>query len=248
MFDFKIEHEDFICGDKFKFVENVKFLKIDDALSFIKRNKSSVNIVSHNGDYPVDDRYCAYESNFPKWFGQNLTNKSSKFHPIPIGLENDYVPNSIEKKRLLLNVSCNQHIKPHKLLYINHNIGTNPGERVGPYNIFTNNDFITIEHSGGFNYQEKYYNNILSHYFILSPPGNGIDCHRTWEILYLKRIPIIKRIGRLEELYQDLPVLFINDYSEISDSFLEKSLDSIMKKSFHFDKLKFNYWKQYVSN
>jgi len=248
MFNFRINQDDLVWGDKFRLVNNIKFLKIDDALNYIRKNKSLFNIVSHNGDYPVDEKYCAYESNFPKWFGQNLTNRSSKFYPIPIGLENDYVPNSIEKKKLLLNLSCNQQYKPNKLLYINHNIGTNPSERITPYNIFINNDFITVEPSGGFDYQESYYTKILSHYFMLSPPGNGIDCHRTWEILYLKRIPIIKRIGRLEELYQDLPVLFINDYSEISDYFLEKSLDSIMKKSFNFDKLKFNYWEQYVSN
>lgn len=248
MFNFSLNQEDLVCGDKFKLVKNITFLKIDDALNYIKKNKSLFNVVSHNGDYPLDNRYCEYEYNFPKWFGQNLTNRSNKFYPIPIGLENDYVPNSIEKKKLLLNFSCNQQINPSKLLYINHNIGTNPSERVIPYNMFASNDFITVEHSGGFDYQENYYKKILNHYFTLSPPGNGIDCHRTWEILCLKRIPILKRMGRLEELYKDLPVVFISEYSEITDSFLNKSLELIMNKSFNFDKLKFNYWERYVSS
>jgi hypothetical protein len=248
MFNFNIKQDDLICGDKFKSISNVKFIKIDDALNYIKNNKSIVNIVSHNGDYSVDDKYCAYENNFPKWFGQNITNKSNKFYPIPIGLENDYVPNSIEKKKLLINFSNNYETVPYKLLYINHNIGTNPNERIIPYKMFESNDFVTVEHSGGFAYQENYYKNIMNHHFVLSPPGNGIDCHRTWEILYLKRIPIVKRVGRLEELYKDLPVLFINDYSEISKFYLKNFLNKISDQSFNFDKIKFSYWKSFVAS
>ena len=42
--------------------------------------------------------------------------------------------------------------------------------------------------------------------FVLSPPGAGIDCHRTWELLYLDCIPIVQS-STINELYDDLPVL-----------------------------------------
>jgi hypothetical protein len=247
MFNFSIKYDDLIWGDKFKDIEKTKFLKIDDAFSFIKINSSDVNIVTHNGDIPVDEKFVNYSHKFPKWYGQNVTCKSMKFNPIPIGLENDYVPNAINKKQTILSLSNEKcYVEPSKLLYINHNIGTNPIERQKPYGIFATSDWCTVEHSGGYIYQDNYYAKMLNHAFMLSPPGNGIDCHRTWEILYLKRIPILKRSGRLEDLYSDLPVLFINEYDEISESFLSLKINEMKNKSYNFEKLKFGYWRQEV--
>lgn len=243
MFNFSIEYDDLIWGDKFSSVPGIKFLKIDDALNFIKNNSSKINIVTHNGDIAVDEKFAPYANKFPKWYGQNIITGSSKFSPIPIGLENDYVANSVEKKHMLVRLSNERsYIMPSKILYINHNIGTNPGERDKPYHLFSTSHWSTVEHSGGFSYQEHYYSKILDHFFMLSPPGNGIDCHRTWEILYLKRIPILKRVGRLEDLYSGLPVVFINNYEEISEEFLLNKYDETLNRSFNFDKLKFSHW------
>lgn len=247
MFNFEINYEELIWGDKFKNISKIKYLKIDDAFNYISKNFSQLPIISHNGDYPVDERYEKYIDNFPVWYGQNVTAKHIKFIPIPIGLENDYVTNSVEKKHMLVRTS-NHHIctKSSKLMYVNHNIGTNQSQRQEPYIIFFTNDWATVEHGGGFTYQQSYYSKILQHDFTLSPPGNGVDCHRTWEILYLRRIPILKRIGKMEELYADLPVLFIDQYEEICRDFLQEKLEEIKSRKFNFEKLKFNYWKSLV--
>ena len=44
-----------------------------------------------------------------------------------------------------------------------------------------------------YNYVNKYYKDLKDYrkvlsnsYFVISPPGNGIDCHRTWEALIHK--------------------------------------------------------------
>jgi hypothetical protein len=83
---------------------------------------------------------------------------------------------------------------------------------------------------------------------MLSPPGNGIDCHRTWEILYLRRIPVLKKVGRLQELYSELPVVFIDAYDQLNESFLRQELNSLSNKTFNFEKLKFSYWKSLVQS
>jgi hypothetical protein len=247
MFNFSIEYSDLIWGDKFNCIPNTKFLKIDDAYDFIKNNHSSKNIITHNGDIAVDEKFNSYINKFPKWYGQNIVTASPKFSPIPIGLENDYVFNSIDKKNMLVRFSNERSsVIPSKMLYVNHNIGTNPSERNKPYRIFNTSSWSTVEHSGGFDYQEHYYSKILDHFFMLSPPGNGIDCHRTWEILYLKRIPILRKVGRLEELYSDLPVVFIDNYEDISEEFLVRKYEEILDKSFNFNKIKFLYWKNLI--
>lgn len=52
--------------------------------------------------------------------------------------------------------------------------------------------------------------------FILSAPGNGLDCHRTWEVLSLGRIVITRR-SSLDPLYEGLPVVIVDDWEEADD-------------------------------
>jgi hypothetical protein len=51
--------------------------------------------------------------------------------------------------------------------------------------------------------------------FVVSPHGNGLDCHRTWESLVLSNIVIVKR-SSLDPLYEGLPVVIVDDWREIS--------------------------------
>ncbi len=51
--------------------------------------------------------------------------------------------------------------------------------------------------------------------FVVSPHGNGLDCHRTWESLALGNIVIVKR-SPLDLLYAGLPVVIVSQWSEIT--------------------------------
>lgn len=51
--------------------------------------------------------------------------------------------------------------------------------------------------------------------FEASPRGNGWDCHRTYEALLLKTIPILKR-SPIDAVYDGLPVAFVDDWSEVT--------------------------------
>jgi hypothetical protein len=53
-------------------------------------------------------------------------------------------------------------------------------------------------------------------------------------------------VGRLEELYSDLPVVFIDNYEDISEEFLVRKYEEILDKSFNFNKIKFLYWKNLI--
>ena len=57
--------------------------------------------------------------------------------------------------------------------------------------------------------------------FVVSPHGNGLDCHRTWESLVLGNIVIVKR-SSLDPLYEGLPVVIVDDWRDISPSNLKK--------------------------
>jgi hypothetical protein len=49
--------------------------------------------------------------------------------------------------------------------------------------------------------------------FVPSPAGNGLDCHRTWEALYLGAVPVVLK----SEFCGDStwPVLVIDQWDEI---------------------------------
>ena len=87
--------------------------------------------------------------------------------------------------------------------------------------------------------------------FWLSPRGGGIDCHRTWEALYLDIIPIVWN-SSLNVLYENLPVVIINDYQELNQDFLYRKLEKISKekvanpKTFHYEKLRNAYWRRLI--
>ena len=84
--------------------------------------------------------------------------------------------------------------------------------------------------------------------FELSPSGNGLDCHRTYEALILKTIPIV-RTNTLDPIYleHDLPVVIVNEWDEVTKDNLEKWHEKY-KKYFTDEldkKMRINYWKQY---
>ncbi len=53
--------------------------------------------------------------------------------------------------------------------------------------------------------------------FVLSLAGNGLDCHRTWEALYLGSI-VITKTSPLDPLFEGLPVVVIEDLEELLDA------------------------------
>jgi hypothetical protein len=55
--------------------------------------------------------------------------------------------------------------------------------------------------------------------FVISPPGRGFDCHRTWEAIYLGAVPVVLTTGLAPSLLSSLPILAVDDY----DQFLELS-------------------------
>jgi hypothetical protein len=83
--------------------------------------------------------------------------------------------------------------------------------------------------------------------FWLSPRVNGLDCHRTWEALYLDVIPIVWN-STLNSLYIDLPVIILDKCSEITEQCLRAKLKEIATNKvknptvYRFEKLRFNVW------
>jgi hypothetical protein len=63
--------------------------------------------------------------------------------------------------------------------------------------------------------------------FGLSPRGGGLDCHRTWEMLFFGMVPIVKT-SPLDSLFTGLPVLIVKEWTDIcQEGFLDKIYDEM---------------------
>jgi hypothetical protein len=96
-----------------------------------------------------------------------------------------------------------------------------------------------------------YYKEISKFKFVLSPPGAGVDCHRTWEALHLGCIPIVES-STINELYSDLPILVVNNWNDINEDFLHEKYKEIMKKKengeYNMNKITLKYWIKEILN
>lgn len=61
--------------------------------------------------------------------------------------------------------------------------------------------------------------------FVLSPPGRGLDCHRTWEAIYLGSVPVILEGTLPPSIATDLPITVVPRYEEFLKMGPEEMLD-----------------------
>ena len=78
---------------------------------------------------------------------------------------------------------------------------------------------------------------MIEYKYVISPLGNGLDCHRTWEAIILGCIPIVKKSG-LDPMYEGLPVLIVNDWSDVTQDLL----DNYKPDYSGINKIKLEYW------
>lgn len=94
----------------------------------------------------------------------------------------------------------------------------------------------------------NYYRELANHRFVLSPEGNGIDCYRTWESLYLGAVPIVVA-SICTSSFADLPILFTEDYSEVSEEYLEDRWHAMSRRVFEISRLlKSFYFDHFLSS
>lgn len=198
-------------------------------------------LITHNEDKSNFDSYLPYldDDNIIAWFGVNLTLNHKKAFAIPIGLANRYWKHgNIE---IIDKISK---INPEKkfLLYMNFTVNTNSKKRKKVAEYFNQKNFCHKIEFGDF---QNYIIDLKKSKFVLSPEGNGIDCHRTWEALYMGAIPIVSRSG-ICSLFTDLPVIIIDNWETITPDFLNAKYKEIsfkkQNKKYNLDKLFTDYW------
>ncbi len=220
------------------------FVRPEQLLRFFQtyhpRIREKYILVTHNSDLPIPGKFIPYLTH-PKisaWFGQNVEGfVHPKLHPIPIGLENRQYSNG--DLTVVTRAREKWYGSPKTmLLYNNFSLHTYPTERSKVYQIFKDKSFCVTSSRKPY---PEYLKDLAETKFVLCPRGNGLDCHRVWESLYMGSIPIVKSSAS-DSLFQDLPVLIVKDWNEITEEFLTEKFHEISSKSYNFERLNLAFW------
>jgi hypothetical protein len=225
----------------------VIFCKTDYVFSLFELVLSSDHkyiLITHNSDYAINEEYF---DNRPeciiKWYALNVAVKRPELIPIPSGMERP-LGGGYSSDATVLHAQLQKQRVIKNLVYMNHNVNNNHGERDFVTEYLKDKPWVTWRpHGTSF---KDFIENCHSHRFVASPPGNGIDCHRTWEALYMGAIPIVKR-SVLTQAFVDLPILIVEDWSVLTEELLSIVYDEFSSREFNYDKLKLSYWVKEIS-
>jgi hypothetical protein len=244
----------YVCSDLLSFFVNNILQKINKKFILVSGDSDlCVPIEALNNDQInrlINSQYLI------KWYAQNTRLQNhNKIKQLPIGLDYHTILNDpqhkwklpkeghlpIEQEKVLIHIRENSKKFYERIPKIYANF-TKDNDRFGdrkksleiiPKHLLQiNTQFVprTIN-----------WMNISKFTFVLSPFGIGMDCHRTWEALCLNSIPIIKA-PNFKHLFEDLPVLVIDEWNEINERLLYNTIQKFKNINFNFDKLKLTYW------
>ena len=123
---------------------------------------------------------------------------------------------------------------------MNFDARTNPAQRRPVLDTLRGHPLVT--ESAGLDYG-AYLRELAAHHFCVCPPGNGLDCHRIWECLYLGVIPLVSARFRLYG-FDDLPILYVADWGRIDADYLRKAYEKLARRRICLDAIRLSHWRR----
>ena len=191
------------------------------------------------------------------WYAKNPAIKHMKLKPYPIGPKwqwktTRFFGENKNKHLQIFNKYCLNPLKmmldsklKTELLYFNFTCPTT-NKPLFKFHQRMRNNVKDIFLKKGFQWNENeefedYIKTLSKYKFCLAPPGRGIDTHRCWEALMVGTIPIVFS-SSLNDLYENLPVIVVDDWNIINEEYLHQEYKNILQGTYNFEKLYANFW------
>jgi hypothetical protein len=204
--------------------------------------RSDTLLVVGHSDYSITEDIANRYPN-AKWYCVNK--QTTKVNGIPLGITNDCADGPAHpifgNIPMMVEVASSPRTIQN-LLYLNFSLWTYPAERQPILDAYRNQSWATYEENiVSMDGRKHYLQSIRNHTFVACPRGNGIDTHRLWETLYMGSIPIVKK-DLAHSDWLDLPILWIDDWIQLSEEYLIEQEKLIRSKEWTMEKLKVGYW------
>lgn len=174
---------------------------------------SKIKLILHNGDkIPSISLFEYLKKLFKKIYCVNIINESENIISIPIGLENYHYFNN---GRLSEFQDFNKMLSSNKreiIISSCFSLATNYEKRKEISETLKNSYVFCVSNKLS---RSEYINLMKNSLFTISPPGNGDDCHRTWEAIYFKTIPVVLNGFLSKFMCDNLPIYSVNSYTEL---------------------------------
>jgi len=214
---------------------DIVFLNLDLFNNFVNclnnnKPKNKFILITFNSDLAFTEyHYNILKEFVVKIYSQNNTfYNSSIVKTIPIGFRSWPFDTINELKK----VGKNKDTEKSILLYMNFVINTNYNKRTECLNTFINENWVTKNSRLSIN---LFYLDIKKSKYVLSPEGDGIDCHRIYECIYFDTIPILKT-SLMDKFYETLPVIIVNSWEEITYDYLLDNYQACYNKLINWKK------------
>ena len=187
--------------------------------------KNPFTLILHNSDDEFGEKQLKYLDipNCKEIYTQNMNVNHPQVEPLPIGMANSCWDWGDSK---IMDEVLNEGFSDTNPYFIYANFTKGDGiryeRRKDCYDILSENGIIMQESTD----YKSYLQELKKHKFCLSPEGNGIDCYRTWEALYMKTIPICKRSVMVEEFAKIFPIYIVDDWKDFDIDDVWNSYDS----------------------
>lgn len=199
-------------------------------------------LITHNADRNIDASLSALKPECVRhWFAQNVTVDRPDVTPIPLGLERPTVSGSRTRPEAF-QTAARQTAEMRNLAYLNHSDWTNRRERIPIRWSLCWRDWVTVRR--GPTPFEEYLQEMTRHRCVISPEGNGLDCHRTWEALYLGAIPLVRDSAAMRAFARLFPIAVFARLTTLTRRSVEQQLASIEDHGpgdWH-ERLRFPWW------
>lgn len=173
-------------------------------------------------------------------YSKNIKFQSPKLKAIPIGRDWRNTAENNTSNYIRSNFTDFQNI-----VYLNFSIETCEPVRGKVHRLFSNESWVTIRLPYKFKHYQishtEFVKEIHNHKFCFSPVGIALDCYRTWDSLFAKTIPIVDRNFQVDN-YKSLPILFTDNWEEISKSYLEEKYLEMLETDYDMSLAFTSYW------
>lgn len=189
-------------------------------------------LFTHNSDFAItaDHLHILNSDRVLHWYAANTILRHDKLTTVPLGIANAGYAHG---NAAILSDVMNRPIEKTKDFYLNFNVSTNPQAR--SYCLSKVNlpampaDESAYDFAGGYKQPksfERYLDEMAAHKFAIAPQGNGVDCLRYWEAIYLKTIPIV--VGYPWHNKMKVPIIWLNDWADFKrDDFSKQRYDDV---------------------
>ncbi len=203
-------------------------------------------LVSHNEDTNVTEEFLPI-ANHPllvHWFAQNMSMRHPKLSWIPIGIANEMWPHGKPADFIQMTTQLSSFPKDN-LVFFNFNLHTNQAARQYCRTVLESKEILFVPQLP----LPMYLPTLAVHRYAISPPGNGVDCHRIWECLMMGVIPVLLRSCFTEAISETIPCILLDKWEDFSIDVLIDSYPALSAKllSLHSSGiLRFSYFRNRI--